>query len=462
MTFADPLNWLPNGVPGVLDEAKFDANGMQTVQFASSPINNALSVENDDVVFQLTGRTYSMADLVVGDRMIDVGVLVVEGGTLSTTTGLARIGKLSPSTGHLTLSNGASLVNQRDLIIGDGGSGFFVLNAGCTASSLITFIADEPGSNGDAIIRGNWTIQNSALLGNGGTGILRVEAGGTVSVGLNTKIGDDVGSSGTLEVSGANSTFASGAVTTVGNFGRGVLMVSNGGLLTTPGLHIADDALGDVTVDGGSVVDTVGVFVGNRALGTLTLANGGAVQSPLVTVTPLGTMSGSGSVTGNVLNQGAVAPGNGAGVLAVSGSFTQTLGALNIELGGSGLGTEYDQLSATGTISLGGTLNVSLINGFNPDSGEFVIVQGGSVSGVFAVENLPAGFSISYEASRVVLTIGNACVADFNGDGIVNTQDVLLFLNAWVAGDLTADMNGDGLVNTLDFILYLNLWTAGC
>jgi len=54
------------------------------------------------------------------------------------------------------------------------------------------------------------------------------------------------------------------------------------------------------------------------------------------------------------------------------------------------------------------------------------------------------------------------CVADFNDDGSVSTQDVLAFLNAWNNGDASADINGDGDVNTQDVLLYLNLWNAGC
>jgi len=54
------------------------------------------------------------------------------------------------------------------------------------------------------------------------------------------------------------------------------------------------------------------------------------------------------------------------------------------------------------------------------------------------------------------------CQADFNGDGVVNTLDVLEFLNAWSAGDPRADINGDGVVNTRDVLAYLNLWSAGC
>ncbi|MBN4052583.1 hypothetical protein JYT82_00560 [bacterium AH-315-K20] len=54
------------------------------------------------------------------------------------------------------------------------------------------------------------------------------------------------------------------------------------------------------------------------------------------------------------------------------------------------------------------------------------------------------------------------CIADFNSDGSVNTLDVLAFLNAWTAGDMTADINGDGDVNTLDVLAFLNAWNAGC
>ena len=57
---------------------------------------------------------------------------------------------------------------------------------------------------------------------------------------------------------------------------------------------------------------------------------------------------------------------------------------------------------------------------------------------------------------------GDCCDADFNGDGAVNTQDVLAFLNAWSSGDPRGDFNGDGNVNTQDVLAFLNAWSAGC
>ena len=55
-----------------------------------------------------------------------------------------------------------------------------------------------------------------------------------------------------------------------------------------------------------------------------------------------------------------------------------------------------------------------------------------------------------------------SCPADFNGDGSVDTQDVLAFTNAWSKRDRSADFNQDGAVNTRDMIAFLNAWAAGC
>jgi hypothetical protein len=57
---------------------------------------------------------------------------------------------------------------------------------------------------------------------------------------------------------------------------------------------------------------------------------------------------------------------------------------------------------------------------------------------------------------------GPGCYADFNGDGLVDTRDVLAFLNAWNANDPRSDCNGDGLIDTRDVLCFLNLWNAGC
>ncbi len=70
------------------------------------------------------------------------------------------------------------------------------------------------------------------------------------------------------------------------------------------------------------------------------------------------------------------------------------------------------------------------------------------------------------ERGFYVLSVGeivpNTCYADFNQDGVLNTLDFLMFLNAWTAQENAADFNDDGVVNTLDVLAYLNAYNAGC
>jgi hypothetical protein len=52
--------------------------------------------------------------------------------------------------------------------------------------------------------------------------------------------------------------------------------------------------------------------------------------------------------------------------------------------------------------------------------------------------------------------------ADFNDDAVIDSQDVIAFLNAWAGGESSADIDGNGVVNTRDVIAFLNFWAAGC
>ncbi len=56
----------------------------------------------------------------------------------------------------------------------------------------------------------------------------------------------------------------------------------------------------------------------------------------------------------------------------------------------------------------------------------------------------------------------NTCPADLNGDGIVDTRDFIVFLDAWSAGDPLADWDENGVIDTRDFVAFLGDWAAGC
>jgi len=57
------------------------------------------------------------------------------------------------------------------------------------------------------------------------------------------------------------------------------------------------------------------------------------------------------------------------------------------------------------------------------------------------------------------LTASTMCAyVDFNGDGEIDTRDMLAYLDVWAAGDLSADINGDGVVNTNDYNMFTSSW----
>jgi hypothetical protein len=58
--------------------------------------------------------------------------------------------------------------------------------------------------------------------------------------------------------------------------------------------------------------------------------------------------------------------------------------------------------------------------------------------------------------------LGCVCRSDFDGNGSVDTRDVLAFLNAWTAGEPSGDFNGDGTLDTRDVLAFLNAWAFGC
>jgi hypothetical protein len=147
------------------------------------------------------------------------------------------------------------------------------------------------------------------------------------------------------------------------------------------------------------------VFTNN---GTVNI-NGGGVT------TNCGTYMGTGTFTGGLFSNncatGIVSPGLSPGCTVFGAGYTNGAGTELIEIGGTTVCTQYDQLQVVGTATLSGTLNVVLFGGFIPSCGQsFTIMTANTVTGTFATINYPAlaaglSWNIQYNATSVVLSI---------------------------------------------------------
>ncbi|MBA6152496.1 T9SS type A sorting domain-containing protein [Gelidibacter maritimus] len=129
------------------------------------------------------------------------------------------------------------------------------------------------------------------------------------------------------------------------------------------------------------------------------LENNGTLKNLGAQITNLGTLTGINIEHGSHFsNDGVLSPGNSSTAIGTYrfddfiNNYTQTAsGSLNIELAGTVAGVSHDQVIVKKIATLGGTLNVTLINGFEPAIGDVftVLYQGDGIVGSFATVNLP-------------------------------------------------------------------------
>jgi len=184
---------------------------------------------------------------------------------------------------------------------------------------------------------------------------------------------------------GANAT----ATALPGFLNSGTVLISSGGLITTP-LTYAQTS-GQTTVDGTLQINGgIANFAGGAIYG-----NGGTIQA-------------------NVVSNAAFNIGDmpmTVGTMAIMGNYTQGgNGSLYVDIASL---TQYDQLNVSGRTTLNGLLSVDLLNGYIPQIGNmFDIVNFSSSSGTFSmVLGLPINnqehFVLEYNPNNLTLDVAS-------------------------------------------------------
>ncbi len=392
---------------------------------------------------------------------IAIKSLQIGGGTGIATLDLQAGSVIAPSSGSLD-------IRSTGVLTGDGTINAAISNAGTIAADNLTVVGNITSTgtiNGSGRI--NATITNNApgtIQALSGDHLHLTGASSHTNNGLVDVNGQDA--LATLEFNSGLTNSASGRIQA-----RGRTALQFDGGLTNDGivsLRFADATVsGDLTNNG-----AIGIAFSN-----ITFASGDLTNPSLIAITDqsrvlfaddvidnggdifvatgstavfFGSYNGGTSGTGDVTVLGDLAPGSSPGVSSFGGNLTLGPQAiLEIEIGGTTLGSEFDMLHIADTVMLDGILDISLINGFAPAVGDsFEIITAGSVVDTFDVENLPdlGGplWNINYGATNVVLEVVSPFSADFDHDGDVDADDLAQWQGDFGStGNSDADADGD-------------------
>jgi hypothetical protein len=382
------------------------SGGTGTSAWSSVAVNNAGAVQAQSGTLRLAkGGTSSGSYTAAPGAILDFG-----GGTHAISlTGVSNIsggGTVRFSSGDTTIGGSGSYAVDGTTDLTGG-----TLNVNLDgATANLTFSGGTLSGSGGLTVMQVMTWTNGTQSGSGATtiasgGALTITANGDcVYTGGPQLRGRTLNVAGTATLTGTNSLCAEwGTINNSGQFDivRDVSVWWNGGsstVLNNTGIFRKSGGTGTsawssvAVINAGAILAQSGRlnFVNFKQYSGLTKLDGGTLSSG----SPLnfygGALQGTGTLTGNVVNTGSIlAPGSSPGALRIVGTYTQgPTGTLNIELGGTISGTQYDVLNVTGAASFNGTLNVSLINGFVPITGTaFQVINYGSHTGGFSTVN---------------------------------------------------------------------------
>lgn len=307
----------------------------------ATPTGNGTVIANGDGARFSVGRT-----LLVGNE--GTGQVRMEGGADMTSRG-ATVGSVAGANGTVQITGaGSTWTNSGSMLIGDRGTGTVeVLDGGLVDTSSAIWIGQQRSptvrANGTLRVDGmgsSFIARDMVVVGSSGDGVINVTGGGRMTVANAATLGEQVGSTGRVTVSGAGSGWTSGSLR-VGANADARFEVTNGALANVTGpvelalmatstarLQIGRDAVLRV---GNGTSGRIYNGAGNARIemdgGTL-MGNGALAVDANLLLTSRSTLQADSNmeVSGQV---------SGAGQLRKTGAGTLTLMAANLHTGGT-------------------------------------------------------------------------------------------------------------------------------
>jgi len=191
----------------------------------------------------------------------------------------------------------------------------------------------------------------------------------------------------------------------------------------------------------GDLKTTGTIDVGKTTIDAGRLSVNGTLTSPNIYVGSDGQIGGSGTIVGNVVNTGGIAPGNSIGTLTIDGALTINQGTLDMEIGPGGKSDKIIVTGSDGVVTFGvNTLNLIFQEGAVYAPATYTLVtasQGleGTIDTLSAEEH-PANFTAyAYNTANEVLV---TLTAQLGNESPLTAQQ------AAIAHRLDAIYNGTG------------------
>jgi fibronectin-binding autotransporter adhesin len=312
-----------NGIGTLLieDGGSLDSSGVSMGGWDDQGFGTAsATVSGDRSAWRVNPFDDDLPAFTVG-RASAATVSILDGGLISV-VGRSYLGYRPGATGAVSVSGAESTwTNSDDLFVGREGAGELTIEARGSVSNATGWIGDLAGSTGAVVVRGGgatWTNEGDLFVGDAGSGELTVEAGASV-YSEGAWIGTSPGSNGAVSVTDNRSQWRAVGQFIVGYRSHGELAIASGASVDVQGdsfigFTLNNDSRATVTGTGSRWTNSGSLTVGHSGEGTLSVQRGGLVSAEGgMTVGLSGRVTGDGTIVADVVNSGAIAPGNSPG-----------------------------------------------------------------------------------------------------------------------------------------------------